>query len=168
MIHYLALLADVQTPQIPAMPWTEMAAFFAVVAILGGVLIWALSSWLGQRFVPRVDCDAREKASDGSRDGAIKRLLAIESAMKEYDGHLVRIEGHLRAVDALAEKQTVLSQEIALTKQPMQEFRGLVVDLKSIFQDFINDISKWRIEYERRLTIVEQRKGRQNSLSTAR
>ena len=39
MSPYLALLADVQTPQISSMPWTEMAAFFAVVAILGGARI---------------------------------------------------------------------------------------------------------------------------------
>ena len=60
MSPYLALLADVQTPQIPSMPWTEMAAFFAVVAILGGVMgststrprCRFCDRWRGEFFMP--------------------------------------------------------------------------------------------------------------------
>jgi len=152
---FLLLLASAETPAIPSMPWTELAALFAVAGAVGAGITWSLSIWLRQKYMTRGECEIRKQSTDLSKATALQRLNKVETDVKEHDGHFQRIEEHLRAVDNLALRQVALEKAAALSEQPIKEFSSLVTELKEMLKDYVRASEAVKIDHEKRLTAVE-------------
>ena len=69
--------------------------------------------------------------------------------------HLERVEEHLRSVDKLAEAQTRLETDMALSAQPIKEFKDWMGEIKGLLSTYVDKVESRGMDHESRLVRLE-------------
>ncbi len=139
-------------PPLTILDLSELAAFCAVVAGAAG---WVINLVLSAKYVKAGECSAMHLTSDTGRAAAMLRLAKVENDHQLVKTHIDQMEEHLRAIDALALRQSDLEKAMALAAQPVKEFSEWMQDVKRMLQSFVEKTEERTMDHEKRLTTVE-------------
>lgn len=147
-------LADV-TFTIPPLTILEISEIVGLISTGFVVAGWVLNLALSSKYIKKDECAAQHLTTDTGRAAALLRLAKVETDQQLTKAHLDQIEEHLRAIDALAVRQTSLEKAIALAEQPVKEFSDWMFDVKKMLQTFMEKTEERTMDHEKRLTAVE-------------
>ena len=143
------------TLSLPPLTILEISEIGTLLTIAFATAGWVLNLTLSSKYIRKEDCAAQHLITDTGRAAALIRLSKVETDQQMAKLHFDQIEEHLRAIDALAMRQTSLEKALTLAQQPVKEFSDWMFDVKKMLQAFVEKTEERTIDHEKRLTAVE-------------
>lgn len=141
-------------PPLTLMELGELMVMASLSAALAG---WLLNLILASRYVKTGQCAALHLPGDATMRGALDRIEVMEKASDHHHTHIEQIEEHLRSVDNLASAQAKLEKDMALSQQPITEFKSWMDDIRVLLGKFVEKTEQRGLDHETRLVRVEER-----------
>ena len=142
---------------LPPLTLVDLSELTALASVAVGVAGWMLNLALSSKYVKTNQCNAMHLLGDTVMNKALDRISAMERASLIHHTHLERVEEHLRSVDKLAEAQTKLETDMALSAQPVREFKEWMGEIKVLLGRFMEQSEQRGMDHEKRLTQMETR-----------
>ena len=139
-------------PPLTLMELGELMVMASLSAALGG---YVLNLILASRYIKTSQCAALHLIGDSAMRSALDRIGTLETASDRHHTHLQQVEEHLRAVDKLAQAQAKLETEIALSEQPIKEFKSWMDEIRLLLTQFVEKTEQRGMDHEKRLTRLE-------------
>jgi vacuolar-type H+-ATPase subunit I/STV1 len=152
----LPILAET-TITFPPLTISEVGGLFGMAAMAAALAGWLLNLILASKYVKTGQCAVLHVAGDSTMRGALDRIEVMEKASDHHHSHIEQIEEHLRSVDKLASAQAKLEKDMALSQQPITEFKSWMDDIRVLLGKFVEKTEERGLDHETRLVRVEER-----------